>query len=201
MCADRKQDRTWLFYATPGFSRLKLQFICGSLRHEAAFKYLPELRGIVAVSGTAFEKRFELEARKTGEAPIPDFDGRFEVSDGPSGKFEIARGPKGQLMSLGVYGTRPAIRLFMVSPSHVKSPLVLEGLAGCDAVFEDIESSRYFRMPGRPKLPRRPSRLTYAGWCAASQQANEMLPPYAAVLTVLLVCYVSLLLPYYLDAG
>lgn len=199
MSADRTIDRIWLFYGLPLFTRLKVQFVCGDLRHEGSFKYVTTPRAVFTADGTAFGKRIEVEAIPTGVGSVPDFNGRFEVGDGPCGDFHIARRPKGQLLSLGVYGVPPVIRLFMVSPSHVKSPLLVEGLPGCDAVFEDLDDVSHFRMPGRPKLPRRPSKLGYAGWCTAQQETDETTPPYAAVLTVLLVCYESLLLPNYLD--
>ncbi len=199
MPADTKNNRTWIFYGVPVFARLKVQFICDALRHEGTFRCATKPRAVFTADGTAFGKRIEVEAIPTGVGSVPDFNGRFEVGDGPCGDFHMARGLKGQLLSLGVYGVPPVIRLFMVSPSHVKSPLILEGLPGCDAVFEDLDDASRFRMPGRPKLPRRPSKVGYAGWCTAQQGSDETTPPYAAVLTVLLVCYESLLLPNYLD--
>lgn len=208
---------TWLIFCRQRFLKNCLQWscLCDARVVEAEFA-LSQPSGYysLAAEGTLLNTKFALEARSrrrlegdTRDSHVPLFVGTFEHQDGASGDFTIRPQDNGELMTLGVYGTPPLIRVVKVLPNRTESPLEVHAIPDVDIRFERFRGEWYTPSVPKDEIPvvrgRGIGPGTYVGRCIASPGPgdSDSVPPMVSVLVTMTIAYDQLLLTHHMRGG
>ncbi len=204
---------TWLLFCRQRFLKGRLDWtcVCGTKQIEAELALSnPSGYYSLMADGMLLGTNFKLEARSrsrlegdTRDSHVPLFVGSFEHQGGVSGDFTIRPRPDGELMTLGVYGACPSIRVVKLWPNRTESPLEVHGISNVDICFERFGEAWHTPSIAKDAIPAEPGWQFYSGRCITAQRTSEAdgAPPMLSVLITMTIVYHQLLLQHYMRSG
>jgi hypothetical protein len=197
---------TWLLFCQWRGARQRMEFIClADAERIGMLVSIRRERWNIFATGTLLGQPFRLEARSRRrldgderDSAVPLFSGTFNHQEGVSGEFTIAPRNHGELMTLGVLGAAPLIRVDKIWAENSISPVQVHGIPEVDLRFEQRHSYRYELSIPKNEIPSPPGARHYVGRCRAPRISFGKTPPMISVLATLAIVYDELLTQHYL---